>query len=136
MKRILAILVILFLLLVLGLGVYFVGQRTETTGKAVSYGNLAVENSYTFASPLLASANGEEKIRVTVFALDSQGIGIPGKTVVLGQNKNLTVNPVQPTTDNLGKAVFDISSTQAAEYLIEAQVAGQKLSQTVKVTFK
>lgn len=136
MKRILVILAFLFLLLILALTVYLVNQQTKLAGRAAQAGILSLENSYVFASPLLAQANGEEKIRITIFALDSQGVGVPEKTVFMGQNKNLTVEPIQSQTDSLGKAVFDLSSSAAAEYFIEVQIEGRTLPQTVKVSFR
>ncbi len=136
MKRFLAILAFLFLLFILALAVYLVNQQTRSSGRAAQVGVLSLENSYIFASPLLASANGVEKIRITIFALDSQGIGVPDKSVQIGRTPNLSLESVQSVTDRVGKAVFDVSSPVAAEYLIEVQIDGKTLPQKLKVIFK
>lgn len=136
MSRLLAIIFLFILILGLGFLVYFIGQQTRLTGKAAVTGTYSPENSYLFASPLLAIANGQERIRVTVFVLDSKGVGVSGKTVFLGKTDNLLSASIQPTTDSLGKAVFDISTTVPAEYVIQVDVEGQVLPQTVKVNFR
>ena len=132
----LAIIILVILIIALILLVFFVREQTKITGRAFTPGQFSAENSYLFASPLLAVANGQEKIRITIFALDSQGVGVPGRAVFLTGHQNLVADPVQSQTDSLGKAVFDLSSTAAAQYLIEVQIEGETLPQTLKVTFR
>lgn len=136
---ILTLIILLLLLFSVGIGVVLVSQRTTFFGRALgplSRGEISLENSYVFASPLVAQANGKEKIRVTVFVLDTEGKGVEGKPVFLGLNERLEINPVQAVTDNLGRAIFDIATTSPAEYLIEARVENRVLSQRVKVSFR
>lgn len=143
MKRgVLIILVLLVLLFSLGGLVFFISQRTTFFGQAFGPvktpkigGQVAIENSYLFASPLRAKANGQEKIRVTVFILDFQGKGVTEEAVFLGQHEQLTITSVQPVTDELGRAIFDISATRGGEYLIEARAGNQVLPQRVKLSF-
>lgn len=135
-KKALIIILIIFLFLFLFLVVYFVQKQTTISGKASGSGEPSLENSYLFASPLYASAGGTEKIRVTVFVLDSHGSGVGGQNVVLGQNPNLTVRSLQDTTDSYGKAVFDTSSATPGEYLLEVAVNNQSLSQKLRITFR
>jgi len=140
MKRgVLILLALLLLLFSLGGLVMVISQRTSLFGRAYTPGNagglVSLENSYLFASPLSARPDGQEKIRITVFLLDSSGRGVAGQTVFLGQNERLTISPVQSTTDELGRAIFDISSQTAGEYLIEAQAGNEILPQRVKITF-
>jgi len=136
----LAIIVFLILLFSLGATVIFIRQRTTFFGRAfnpsTSSGEVALENSYLFASPLQAQANGKEKIRITIFILDSQGRGIYGQPVFLGQNESLEINPIQAVTDELGRAIFDVSAKNPAEYLIEARVGSEVLPQRVRVNFR
>jgi hypothetical protein len=136
----LAIIVLLILLFSLWFAVFFIGQRTTFWGRAFTprteIGEVVLDNSYLFASPLSAQADGREKIRVTVFLLDSQGKGVPGKVVFLGQNEKLKVDSVQAVSDNLGRAIFDVSSVSSADYLIEAKVDNQVLPQRVKLNFR
>ena len=138
-KIILGIAIVIFLLLALAATVVFIRQRTAFFGRATAPsvgGEIALDNCYLFASPLQAQAGGKEKIRVTAFILDSQGKGVTGEAVFLGQDERLEITPVQTITDNLGQAIFDISSKTPAEYLVEARVGSQVLPQRVKVSFR
>jgi hypothetical protein len=135
-KKLLIILFIILLILLIFLLVYFINQKLTITGRASAPGNPSLENSYLFASPLIAEANGMEKIRVTVFVLDNQGLGVPGKTVALGQSLDLNVDAIQSLTDTLGKAVFDLSSNKSLVYELEVQVDGQLLPQKLRLTYR
>lgn len=136
----LVIFLLLLFLLLLFLSVRFVSQRTSFFGRAFgpsdSEGSLVLENCYLFASPLQARADGQEKIRVTIFALSNQGKGISGEAVFLGEDNRLELTAVQSVTDELGRALFDLSSTVVGEYLIEARVGNQVLPQKVRVSFR
>lgn len=131
---------LLILIMVLFVSVYVVRQRTNlfSSAREVNYTEVSspsLANSYLFASPLSAATNGE-KIRISVFILDGRGMGLAGKLVLLGQNENLKIEAIQPTTDYLGKAIFDISSLSPGLYYLEASVDGQVLPQRVTVAFK
>ena len=132
--------VIFLLLLSLGGTVFFINQRTSFYSRATDpveehAGVISLENCYIFASPLQARAGGEEKIRVTVFILDGSGKGILGKTVFLTNNPKLIVSAAQPVSDDLGRTFFDVSSSSAGEFVLQASVGSQTLPQEVKVTF-
>lgn len=136
LKKFLIILFIILLILLIFLLVYFINRRVIITGRANNPGLASLENSYLFASPLIAEGNGIEKIRVTVFILDNQGIGVPGKTITIGQYPDLKVEVLQPVTDTLGKAVFDLSSTNKLTYDLEVQVDRQLLPQKLRLTYR
>lgn len=95
---------------------------------------LSLDNSYIFASPLRAKAGGE-KIRITVYILDTRGLGISGKTVTVGGGNSLQVTPVQPSSDSQGMASFDVSAGSAGVYVIQASVDGRNLIQQVTISF-
>ncbi len=135
---VLALILILFLLLSLIFGVLYFRERTTFFGQATVpiVGEVSTENSYIFASPLSAQVETKEKIRLTIFVLDSQGRGVNGETVSLGQDARLETTPIQPTTDSLGRAIFDISSASQGEYFIEARVGNKILPQRVKLSFR
>lgn len=104
-------------------------------------GQYSLSNSYIFGSPLLAAANGEEKIRVSVFLLDAKGRGVPNKTIELRATAKQgggmpQIKAVQPTTDNFGKAVFEVVSTFSGQFVITAVVDGLELPQPVTLTFR
>lgn len=132
---------LIFLLITLPLSVFFISRRTSYFGQAYgpnipSSGVAELENSYMFASPLVAKADGQEKIRINIFILDSTGKGVSGEAVFLGQDDRLVITSVQAVTDNLGRVIFDVSSTSAADYLIESRVGNRVLPQRVKISFR
>jgi len=102
---------------------------------SVSQASFSVDNSYLFVSPLRAKANGQERIRLTVFILNNQGLGVMGKEVFLSRDSSLSINIIQGQTDNFGKAVFDVTSTKSGEYYLEVSVDGQKLPQKARLSF-
>lgn len=134
----LLLLLVFFLLLGLIYSIYLVSEETKIKSKAESSSltrQVDFVNSYLFASPLRAKAASGERIRITVFLLDSKGLGVSGKRVALGRNPNLGIDEIQAMTDEVGKAVFDISSNLPSVYLIEASVDGKIIPQRLSVTF-
>ena len=134
-----ALFLILFLVFSLSLTVSLISERTSLFGRAQtsrSQGKLSAENSYVFASPLSATANGKEKIRITVFLLDTEGLGVQEKRVYLGQTTALAIQEIQAITDSSGKALFDVSSTKKGEYLVEVGVEKSILPQRARITFR
>jgi hypothetical protein len=128
------IIVILILLLVISIAI--VRNRVTILSQAYGTGNVEIANSYIFASPIKAKAGTEERVRLTAFILDSRGKGVFGKTVIIGQSEQVKIIPIQPNTDDLGKAVFDVTSSVVGYYLIEASVDGKVIPQRVGVTFE
>jgi len=110
---------------------------------ANSPGQFSLANSYLFGSPLLAAANGEDKIRVTAFLLDDKGRGVPTTQVSLsvvskeGASGALPqVVGVQPTTDDFGRAVFEVLSSSPGQFMVVASVGGLEFPQTATLTFR
>lgn len=137
---IVSLVIVLVILLGLFVSVYLTRQQVTFRSKAsgaVDNGAVSIANSYIFASPLRAKAGNDEKIRVTVFVLDSKGLGVYGRTVgIINGDDFLSASVVQSTTDDLGKAIFDITSPKAGVFTLGAQVDGVLLIQEVKVTFE
>lgn len=132
----------LFLIIIIYLLLNLSAGRTTFFGKATSSGIFSGANSYVFASPLLARPGGD-KIRVTVFALDGQGKGIPNKTVLVNckepavcQSGGVAFDAVQPQSDNLGQAIYDLSSPAVGKFELQASVGGVAIPQTVTVAFQ
>ncbi len=142
LKKIFSFIIFLFLTVgILTLVVsFFLTNRSSFFGKAtqgIVDSEVSIENSYLFASPLTAESGNRENIRVTVFILDSQGLGVGAKSVVLDIDPTLTVTPIQNPTDSYGKAVFDVSSQASGLYEIRAKLdEGGVINQSVKVTFR
>lgn len=129
--------IIIFLSLALLASLYLVLQTTVFTKKAAT-GNevgISLENSYIFVSPLQAKADNKEKMRLTVFILDGRGIGVSNQTVQLSTSSKINITEVQSTTDESGKAVFDLSSSAAGQFTVSASTKSGTLPQQVKVLF-
>ena len=116
------------------LTIFSQASSSSSTGK--NTGALSLENSYLFASPLSALSNGIATVRVTVFLLDDQGLGIGGDKIVLSTSSPLTVTPVLPVTDSIGRAIFDLTADNPGNYTITAAVSGVSLPQKVVVSFR
>lgn len=116
---------------------FLVLRTTVFFGKATSSNSspIVLENSYLFASPIQAKADGKEKIRITAFLLDGQGLGISNLKVSLQLPQNVSVLAIQSVTDDTGKAVFDLSSSVAKQLDIAAQVNNKTIPQKVKIVF-
>lgn len=116
-----------------------VGQRISFFGHAKtpsSEAKISKENSYIFVSPISAFADGISIIRVTVFMLSNQGLGVSGQTVKLKTSGPLTVSQVKPVTDDYGRAIFDVTSNTPGNYTLSAETGGLSLSQTVSISFQ
>ena len=131
------IFLILFLLILVSFSFFFglYEVRFFKSRASFSQASFSVDNSYLFVSPLRAKANGQEKIRITVFVLNNQGLGVLGKELFLSPNPDLSVDIIQGKTDNFGKAFFDVASTKPGEYYLEVSVDGQKLPQKAHLSF-
>lgn len=106
------------------------------TGRAsVSQASFSIDNSYIFSTPSQARANGQEKIRLTVFILNNQGLGVMGKKIFIGSDQALNIEAIQGLTDSYGKAYFDISATKPAEYFLEIKANDTVLKQKAHLVF-
>lgn len=132
-----SLVIIVFLIFALTASLFLVLRTTVFFGKAAftNTNSIAYENSYLFASPLQAKADGKEQLRVTVFILDGRGIGIPNISVSLLPQSALTVKDTQAVTDDSGKAVFDISSLTKGTFNLQARADNHSIPQQVKIAF-
>jgi hypothetical protein len=132
------LILIAFLLFALAGSLFLVFKTTIFFGKAAVQNNTlstGLGNSYLFASPLQAKADSQEKIRLVVFLLDNRGFGIQNQKVDLKTPSGLTQTPIQPTTDDTGKATFDVSARSAGKFVVSASVASQTLPQKITLNF-
>ena len=131
------LLFIILLLLGLITAVLLITQTTIFNSRAGSpSSHLPVkENSYLFASPIQAQADGQEKIRVTVFLLDSQGLGVSRQEVTLKVPPLVQIETLQSTTDDLGRATFNLFSTSLGKFEISASTPNFSLSQKINLLF-
>ncbi len=128
--------IIAFLVFSLVATLFLIIKTTGLFSRASQTNNLSqLENSYLFASPLQAKADGQEKIRINVFILDGKGLGISNQTISLKVSPYINIENIQPITDSYGKAVFDLTSSSVGQHSISAQIGSQTLPQPVKISF-
>jgi len=136
MKRNLLFLAIILLIFVIFSGFFWLYEAKFMVGRAsVSQASFSVDNSYVFLTPLRAKANSQERIRVTVFVLNNQGLGVLGKAVILGKDPSISVEGIQARTDNYGKATYDVSSSKPGEYFLEVKIEDTLLPQKAHLSF-
>lgn len=131
------LLIIIILSLALIASVFIVVRTTSFYNRAntSNQSSVILENSYIFASPLQAKADGQEQIRLTVFLLDGRGLGVPNQNVVLDIPQTIITNNSQDITDETGKAVFDLSSPTVQRIIVTAKTNNIPLPQKVKINF-
>lgn len=126
------------LLILAALSIFFwFFQVKNFIGRAdISSASFSIDNSYLFVSPLRAKAKSEEQIRITIFLLDGRGLGVLGKTVsLISTNPALVIKSTQATTDSLGKAFFDVSSSAVGDYYLEVRLGDRSLLQKAHLSF-
>lgn len=123
------------LLVVLGLVIYLAVAVIPNTlillTKASGSSKVSAKNSILIGEKILASADGKDKCKVYVFALDSKGKGVANKKVQLSGLDNQS-----GMTDASGKVSFEMTSNQAKQYELTASADGLTLGRTIKVTFR
>jgi len=136
MKK-MTVFLLLFVVVLLGFVIFFGLYEVKffNSRASISQASFSLENSYIFITPLQARANGQEKIRMTVFILNNQGLGVLGKKVFLPPHPALNIEAIQGLTDSYGKAYFDISSSRAGEYYLEVKVDDTALTQKAHLSF-
>lgn len=128
---------VIFIILIIALigSVTLVLRTTVFINKATVDTTVVLENSYLFASPIQAKADGLEKVRLTIFLLDGRGLGVPNQTVTINVSPLVTLQESQNVTDESGKAIFDLSSSTNKTFNVSAQVGNKTLPQQVKIVF-
>lgn len=115
----------------------FFGRAASTTSVTRIAGNLSLENSYLFASPISALSDAQSVVRITAIVLSDQGLGVASQQISLKVSGNgVRINPVQPVTDTFGRAIFDLTSSAPGNYTISADVSNSILPQTVSIVFR
>lgn len=136
MKKQLWLIITLILVGLLSASFFWIYEGKNFIGRAsMIQTSFSIDNSYVFATPLQAEANGQESIRVTVFVLNDQGLGVPGRNVSINVPGSVVQKAVQQVTDQYGKAVYDLTSGKAGEYYLEIVIDTISLPQKVRVTF-
>ena len=134
-KKIFFVIILLVVLIgfIVAFGLYEV--KFFTSRASVISTSFSVDNSYIFTTPLQVRANGQEKIRLTVFILNNQGLGVTGKKVFVSPDPTLNIETIQGLSDDFGKAYFDISSGKTGEYYVEIKADDTALNQKAHLSF-
>jgi hypothetical protein len=136
MKRSILFFLVLILVLVSFVGAFGLYEVKFFTSRAdVSQASFSIDNSYIFSTPSQARANGQEKVRLTVFILNNQGLGVLGKKIFIGTDPALNIEAIQGLTDSYGKAYFDISAVKPGEFFLEIKVDDTALKQKAHLVF-
>lgn len=136
-KAIIAFLIFVIVLMFFS-GLFFFYEARYMSGRASTVNNsFSPENSYVISIPTKAKGDALQKIRITVYILNGQGLGVMGKAVFIGNPdmNNLVIDSVQPNTDSLGKAVFDVSSKTTGDLYLDVKVDGTVLPQKAHLLF-
>lgn len=127
---------LIIILLFIFLTGYWLYQATYYSNRAqATLSTVSIDNSFTSTNPLKALANTKEKIRLTVYVLNDQGLGASDRKTTLSTDKNLFVEDVQSVTDQYGKAIFDISTNTRGIFSIDVYVDGKLLKNRATVNF-
>ena len=136
MKRRLLFLIFFLLILVLFSSFFWLYEAKYFIGRAsVTSQSFSIDNSYLFVTPLRAKANEKEKIRITVFVLNNQGLGVMGKKVFISRDQNLYIEEIQALTDAFGKAIYDVAAAKPGEYYLQVSVEDKVLPQKAHLSF-
>ncbi len=135
-RSLMPVLIIAIILLLASGAVFLVRTQTFLRGEASRAQVYSPANSYIFGSPLTAKANDQEKIKVSIFLLNDQGLGVEGKMIELKADTGVNIEISQPQTDSTGQAIFYLTSSSIGRYQVQAQAEGQSLPQTLTVNFK
>jgi len=136
MRKSVIFIVVLLLIIISFVGAFGLYEVKFFSSRAdVSQATFSIDNSYIFSTPSQARANGQEKIRLTVFILNNQGLGVLGKKIFIGTDSSLNIETIQGLTDNYGKAYFDISAIKAGEYFLEVKADDTVLKSKAHLVF-
>ena len=136
-KSLAPVLTIVMILLLIAGAMFLNRQQTIFRGRASPAETYSLQNSYIFGSPLTATANGQEKIKISVFLLNQQGLGIEKKQISLRITPvGLDIETNKDITDKTGQAIFYASAKSPGRFQVSAQIDGQTFPQTVTVNFR
>jgi len=120
---------------------YAVPRLLITLTRAARSQHYSPTNSYIFAAPIVAQADGKQKIQVNVFLLGKKGYGVKDKKVdlivrPLNKEESLPqIRAVRAITDAQGQAVFTLTASRPGSFKIGAAVEGIPLEQSTRVIF-
>lgn len=139
MQKIIIGILLFVIVLMFFSGLFFLYEARYMGSRASVVSNsFSPDNSYIISVPNKAKGDGSQKIRVTVFILNGQGLGVLGKKIEITNPDaaNITIDSAQPITDVLGKSYVDIASKNPSEFYLEIKVDGTILPQKAHLLFE
>ena len=111
----------------------YIGSRASVVNSSFS-----PENSYVIVNPTKAKVNGVQKVRISVFVLNGQGLGVLGKAIQIPNPdaQNIVIDMLQSKTDAMGKAFADVSSKAPSAFYLDIKVDGEVLPQKAHLFFE
>ena len=97
---------------------------------------LSETNSYIYTSPVNTDADGESQIRITIYVLDGQGIGVPGQELNFSKTPGVIYIYEQNITDGYGRAIVDAVSRSPGNYTIRAYLANGVFLKEAVISFQ
>lgn len=101
-------------------------------------GKVSAETSLVISVPACVKAGGEEITRIYVYCLNSRGIGEANTVVDIqpsSRTEDLRIVSVQATTDDSGKAIFDLTSKTQGYFRLSVMCGDVRVRSDFKVCF-
>jgi hypothetical protein len=125
-----AIFIIVF---VLTFGFVFLSDNLRVFTRA-GQSTLSLSKSLMIAGSLEAKTNSQAGVEITIFARNDAGISLPNKSVKVTADFG-SFNNSEATTDNYGKAVFNLNSQFPGMATVKATIDSQTLPYELKIKF-
>lgn len=138
MRRVVTYLLLPLLILVLLGSAYLVLEEQTYNLRARATISQVSESSFAVNTPTCASVSSNQKLRVYVYCLNTEGLGIRNIDTELKPSTDVTgmlISPVNRITDSYGKATYDISNPQSGTYLLDITCDSTTISTTHSVCF-
>lgn len=121
-------------------GIYFSATRLVpnvlvTYTQAEPEKIVSMADSMVIGEKLLARADGTEACVVNVFVLNSDLQGVVNKQITVSSTGGVIPESIK-TTDENGKASFEVVSSSPGQFEVTAMVEGVPLERGVTVTFR
>ena len=113
------LLLVLLLMVLLGSAYLIYEEDTFILQSRATNSKVSSENSLAVSTPTCVAADGQEITRLQVYCLNGQGLAEPNTRVYVspcGDARQLQITAIQGTTDETGKAIFDVTSSSEGLY--------------------
>lgn len=108
------ILVLFFLIFVLFVSLYLIYEQVRYSLRTrATFGVISSSNSLAVSTPTCVPADGESRSRIYIYCNNARGFGEPHMQVSVAPKGNaqyMEIIPIQGITDEVGKAIFDVTS--------------------------